>query len=607
MPTITTLGREKVRELLPEGYKDFQGALDKKAVERLFTRLAKEDPDKYVEVDHKLSTLGVNVASLYGRSASLRLEDFKIPPGIRKRRDAMKAQVQKVYDSPLLTPEEKEKEAIRLVQDFSKNIDDDLLKEVAQGDGSFALQITSGSRGKSFQLRQLLLGNLISADSRGREVPYPSLEGYSEGTSPMAYWAASHGGRKGYVDVQFATADSGYFGKQLTNVSHRQVVTMEDCGTTEGLELDGDDPDNVGTVLAKNAGPLKAGTILDDENVALVRGKTIVGRSALNCKAKEGVCAKCAGVRETGSLPEIGDAVGITGARSFIEPLSQSALKSKHAGGEIGSTQKHESGFQAVNKFFQVPAEFPGAATLAQVDGKVSKVSKAPQGGHYINVGSTQHYVPEGYELKVKEGDTVEAGDMMTEGMLNIKELVKHKGIGEGRVYFLNHLRDLLNRSDSGTNRRNLEYLSREFINKVRITAPDGLNGHLPDDVVNYNTLAADWTPREGAGLKTVTTANKLYLEQPYLHYTIGTRVTPRIAKKLQQAGIKTVMAHPDPPPFEPEVIRAQDYMSTDPDLMTRMAGENLKRVMTGAATRGATSQKDSTSYFPRLVNIEEV
>lgn len=607
MAGITTLGREKVRQILPEGYKDFQGALDKKAVGKLFTRLAKDHPDKYVDIDQKLSTLGVNVASLYGRSASLSLEDFKIPPGIKKRRDEMKAKVTAVYESPMLSPEQKEKTVLKMVTDFSKTIDEDLLKEVSDKDGAFALQINSGARGKSFQLRQLLLGNLISSDAKGRPVPFPSLEGYAEGTSPFSYWAASHGGRKGYVDVQFATADSGYFGKQLTNVSHRDVVTEEDCGTTEGLELDGDDPDNIGTVLAKSVDGIKAGTIIDDENAALIKGKKITGRSALTCKAKEGVCAKCAGVRETGTLPDIGDAVGITGARSFIEPLSQSAIGSKHMGGEIGASKKLESGFQAANKFFQVPEEFPGAATLSQVDGKVAKIAKAPQGGSFVFIGSEKHYVPEGYAPKVKQGDTVEAGDLISEGMLNIKELVKHKGIGEGRVYFLKHLRDLLGRSNAGTNRRNIEYLTREFINKVRITDPAGLNGHLPDDVVNYNTLAADWQPRKGASLKTTTTANKLYLEKPYLHYTIGTRITPRVSKRLRESGLKTVMTHTEPPPFEPEVIRAQDYMSTDPDLMTQMAGENLKRVLTRAATRGATSEKDSTSYFPRLVNIEEV
>jgi len=607
MSAVTTLGREKVREALPEGYKDFQGALDKRAVGKLFTRMAQEDPDKYVESLQKLNTIGINVASLYGREASLSLEDFKIPPEIKQRRDALKEKVDQTYDSPLLSPEQKEQAVLKMVQDFSATIDDDLLKAVSDRNGAFALQINSGSRGKAFQLRQLLLGNLISADSKGRPVPYPNLEGYAEGVSPLSYWAASHGGRKGYVDVQFATADSGYFGKQLTNVSHRDVVTTEDCGTTEGLELDGDDPDNIGTVLAKPIAGLPAGTIIDDENSALIKDKKIVGRSALNCKAKEGICAKCAGVRETGTLPDIGDTVGITGARSFIEPLTQSAISSKHAGGEIGSTQKQESGFKAVNKFFQVPKEFPGAAVLSQVDGKVARVAKAAQGGTFLWVGSEKHYVPEGYDITVKQGDTVEAGDMMTNGMLNAAELVKHKGIGEGRVYFLNHLRSLLKNSNSGTDRRNLEYLAREFVNKVRITDPEGINGHLPDDVINYNTLAADWTPREGAGLKTVTTANKLYLEQPYLHYTIGTRITPRVIRKLQAAGVKQVMTHASPPPFEPEIIRAQDFMSTDPDLMTQLAGENLKRTVTRAATRGAVSEKDSISYFPRLVNINEV
>jgi DNA-directed RNA polymerase subunit beta' len=607
MAQVTTLGREKVKKALPPKYRDFQGALGKKELGKLYTRIAQEDPELYADTLHKLNTIGANVASLHGGAASLKPDDFKVPPEIAAKRDKLKADVQKVYDSPLLNTEQKEKTVLDMVQNFSKTIDEDLLKAVSDRDGAFALQIIGAGRGKPFQLRQLLLGNLISADSRGNAVPYPNLDGYAGGVSPLAYFAASHGGRKGYVDVQFATADAGYFGKQLTNVSHRSVVTEEDCGTTSGIELEGDDQDNVGTVLAKDVGPLKAGTILDDENTALIKNKQILGRSALTCEAKEGVCAKCAGVRETGALPSIGDRVGVTGARSFVEPLTQAAISSKHAGGEIGATKKHETGFKAVNKFFQVPKEFPGEAKLAEIDGKVSAIKKAPQGGKYVMIGSQRHWVPEDRDVKVRQGDVVEAGDMISEGMLNASAIVKHKGIGEGRVYFLKHLRDLLDRSNSGTNRRNLEYLTSQFIGKVRITDPDGVNGHLPDDVINYNTLASQWKPRKGAALKSITTSNKLYLEKPYLHYTIGTRITPRIAKKLQKAGIKNVLAHKEPPPFEPEVIRAQDYMATDPDFQTQLAGENLKRTLTRAATRGATSEKQSISYFPRLVNIEEV
>jgi len=608
MAIVTTLGREKVKAAIPEKYRDqFKGVMGKKEIEAFYTRLAQEDPEKYEDVLHKLNTLAVNTVSLYGRVASLRPDDFKVPPEIAKRRDELKAKVAQVYDSPLMSTEQKTKTVMKMVTDFSKTIDQDLLNAVTERDGSFALQINSGSRGKPFQLRQLLLGNLISADSKGRPVPYPSLEGYAEGVSPLAYWAASHGARKGYVDVQFATADSGYFGKQITNVGHRSVVTEEDCGTTEGIELAGDDQDNVGTVLAKDTGQLKAGTILDDENIALVKDREIVGRSALTCQAKEGICAKCAGVRETGALPNIGDAVGVTGARTFIEPLTQSAISSKHVGGEVGETSRIETGFSAVNKFFQVPKEFPGAATVAQRDGKVAGIKKAPQGGHYVMIGPDRHYVPQGYEVKVRQGDVVEAGDMISDGMMNAAEVVKHKGIGEGRVYFLKHLREILKNSGASTNRRNLEYLARQFIGRVRVTDPDGVEGYLPDDVVDYSTIASNWKPREGAALKSVTTANKLYLEKPYLHYTIGTRVTPRIAKRLQKAGVKTVLAHSEPPPFEPEVTRAQDFMSTDKDLLTRLAGENLKRVMTRAAERGAMSEKQSTSYFPRLVNIQEV
>jgi len=46
MPEITTLGREKVKAALPEKYRDFKGALGKKELSKLYTRIAQEDPDK---------------------------------------------------------------------------------------------------------------------------------------------------------------------------------------------------------------------------------------------------------------------------------------------------------------------------------------------------------------------------------------------------------------------------------------------------------------------------------------------------------------------------------------------------------------------------------
>jgi hypothetical protein len=261
-------------------------------------------------------------------------------------------------------------------------------------------------------------------------------------------------------------------------------------------------------------------------------------------------------------------------------------------------------GFQEVNQFLQMPKEFKGGSTLASEDGVVTRIEQAPQGGHHIFVGNTSHYCPEGKEIKIKRGDRVEAGDMLTEGVPNPAEVVKYKGIGEGRRYFMDSFRDLLGKNKAGTHRKNIELLARAFMSKVRITDPEGLNGGIMDDVVDYDNITAGWQPRDGSQLKTITTAGNLYLERPYLHYSIGTRITPRVSNALKEAGVKTVMTHPKPPPFEPEPIRAQSFINKDPDWITRMAGDDLYRGLVENASRGSSSSKDSTSYYPWLVNM---
>jgi hypothetical protein len=92
-------------------------------------------------------------------------------------------------------------------------------------------------------------------------------------------------------------------------------------------------------------------------------------------------------------------------------------------------------------------------------------------------------------------------------------------------------------------------------------------------------------------------------MEKPALHYTIGTRVTPRVAKTLDAEGIKEITVHADPPPFVPHVSRILDIPGEDPDWRVRLSGFNLKRTFVDAASHGSFSPNDSTSYIPSLIN----
>lgn len=272
----------------------------------------------------------------------------------------------------------------------------------------------------------------------------------------------------------------------------------------------------------------------------------------------------------------------------------------KHSGGVAGAGAGAISGFAAINRLVQVPKNFPGGAAHSQYDGRVTEVRPAPQGGFYVRVGSQDHYVRQGQSVSVKPGDDVEAGDVLSEGVPNPAEIVRHKGVGEGRRYFVHAFRQAMRDASTTHDRRNLELLARGLINHVRLT--DEVGDWAPDDVVPYQNLESQWQPRPGHLVVPPSQAKGYYLERPILHYTVGTRVQPSMLAQMQKYKVPRLFVHKDPPPFEPEMIRGMASASYDPDPLVRMLGGYQEKSLLESARRGAVSDELGSSYVPALV-----
>jgi len=270
----------------------------------------------------------------------------------------------------------------------------------------------------------------------------------------------------------------------------------------------------------------------------------------------------------------------------------------KHSGGVAGQ-EKAVGGFAYINQLIQVPKRFRGGAAHAEHDGLVSSIEPAPAGGHYVFIDNERHYVPADVALKVKKGDAIEAGDVLSEGFPNPATVTQYKGIGEGKRYFVNAFRQAMTDAGMKGNRRNIELLARGLINHVRLT--DEYGEHVPDDVVPYSTMEHLYEPREGHTVSDPRRAMGQYLERPVLHYSIGTKIRPSVLKELQSFGINEVTAHPEPPPFQAEMIRGMASLQNDPDWMTRMYGSGLKGSLLDATHRGAVSDELGTSFVPGL------
>src|SRR5205807_3706206 len=97
------------------------------------------------------------------------------------------------------------------------------------------LMAHSGARGSVEQIRQLAGMRGLMAKPNGTIIETPIKANFKEGLSVLEYFSSTHGARKGLADTALKTADSGYLTRKLADVAQNVVVTLHDCGTTQGV------------------------------------------------------------------------------------------------------------------------------------------------------------------------------------------------------------------------------------------------------------------------------------------------------------------------------------------------------------------------------------
>lgn len=599
-----TLGQIMVNHALPKNLRNFEEPMVGDALEVVLTALAKQDPEEYRRISHKLMQLGNEAAYLEG--VTLRMGDVESPID---RKDLFKFIDQKEDEIDDMDVPESEKDAARealygKMQDFmEKSTYDQGLKS----GNLFARQVQARARGNPTQLNAMLTSPGAFRDGKGRILPVFAKNSYAEGLTPAEYFAASFGARRGVLSTKFATREAGDLGKQIAAASSGLIVTEDDCGTTNGYPASATDRDNVGALLLKDTAGFKAGTPVTQKLSDQLERKgydEILIRSPITCQAKHGVCKKCAGLQEDGNLPNLRDHIGLKASSALAERIAQGSLNVKHGGQKQVGGEKTYGGFPIINQLHQVPKVFPHKATVSEVDGSVEDVREAPQGGWYVTVAGKEHYIDPEQEVQVKKGDLMEAGDQMSSGILNPAEVVQFKGLGEGRKYFAERLTKAFRDSKLGVNRRNVEVVTRAIIDQIDVEDPEGLGDYLPGDKISYSQLAYGYVPRQDASVAKPTEVIGKYLEQPALHYTIGTRVTKKVADKLAKHGVDKVVTHQNEPGFTPRMERLRTLPNRlTQDWMAQMQGSNMKETLMRNVQRGAISERHGTNPVPSLAH----
>jgi len=602
-------GKVALETSLPPELRDFSRVWTADTTKKVLTHVALQDPDRYPDVANDLLQLG-RIGASHSGAYPFSLNELVPSPILQEYRQDVEKLV-KTYLSKKSGMDTQDSEFGMKLYELTNKYYDKVVKDLESRDNPVYKVVAAKIRGNPMILKRFFLSEGTYGDTWGRPIPYPIYNNFAVGMSPSEYWASAYGSKQGIVTTKLAPGDAGYIYKQMAQLAHKLMVIKnkgKEVGRFRGMpvKLTGgsDDEDNIGAILAVPVAGFQAGTVITPAVLEKLRSKKIdeiVVKSPIAGGPPEGLYAESVGVRG-GDFPQPGALVGLEAAQALGERISQSSVGKKHQGAVVGGIS---SATETIQRLLNPPKNYPGGAAHATVDGKVTNITKAPAGGYYVYVGSQAHYVPFGAEVKVKIGNTVEAGDVLSSGLPNPSLIIQYKGIGEGRRYFTDLFTETLRSFGFSVHRRNVEIISRGLINFVQFNKSYGK--YLPGDLVPYNMLEHYWKPRSGSEEKRIDSAAGMYLEEPVLHYTVGTRITPSVLNTLKRHKIDKVLVHSEPPPFSARTVRAVDVVLNDPDWLVKLFGSYQKRSLQEAAAYGGLSQKYiNLSFVPALAEGKE-
>ncbi|MCL4158522.1 UNVERIFIED_CONTAM: hypothetical protein GTU68_013521, partial [Idotea baltica] len=293
--------------------------------------------------------------------------------------------------------------------------------------------VTSGARGSVDQVRQLGGMRGLMAKPNGDIIETPIKANFREGLKVLEYFSSTHGARKGLADTALKTADAGYLTRKLTDVAQNVVITIEDCGTPNGvIKSVVYKGDKVAVSLAQGiTGRVARDTMVDvvSDEVVVRKNELITEeiakriealghekiwvRSPLACEAPLGCCMRCYGMDlSRGTIAERGLAVGIIAAQSIGEPGTQLTMRTFHIGGTASrSVEESDSKVKRDGKILFGST----LKTVKNTEGQIVTLSRNGELQLVDDAGREidRYSVPVGAVVNVSDGQDVSTGDAL--------------------------------------------------------------------------------------------------------------------------------------------------------------------------------------------------
>lgn len=539
----TTLGRVLFNEIFPEDFPYQDDPMTKKRLQNVMSEVYKRyGQDRTAAIADDLKDMGFEYATQSGLSMGMGdFSDVKDLEAIMAEGEKRATQISEQYDQGFITDDERYRLTVETWQQIDARVQNILAEQFAKEDSAMSIAVISGARGNIGQVKQSVGMFGITTDATGRAIELPIRSNYKKGMSPLEYFTATRGARKGMIDTALKTADSGYLTRRLVDVSQDVFTIGEECDDP-GFPIFREDSKEIGVSYAsrlegrfaaeKIGHHVRKGQLITPEIAAAIDAdESLDGvkiMSALSCTSALGVARKSYGVDPaTGELVAERHPVGVIAAQSIGEPGTQLTLKTFHSGGVAG--EDITTGLPRVEELFEVRTP-KGQAYLADISGIVKTWEEAdhyvleitahkkekltlelngrkPQvkNGQDVAIGDVVAASDEGAEpliasmagkvqvndkkivilptnqsvirydipgfkqLLVKDGDEVVAGQRLTNGSINLHELMRLQGIEATQRYIMNEILKIFASQGQNIADKHLEIIVRQMFSRVQI------------------------------------------------------------------------------------------------------------------------------------------
>ncbi len=419
------------------------------------------------------------------------------------------------YEEGLLSRDERRRMIVEIWHRAKTSIEK-VLPDTLSENGSAYEMWKSGARGSMGQIAQMAGMKGLIVNTRGETLEFPVLSSMKEGMTPIEYFNTTHGSRKGLADTALQTAKAGYLTRRLFVVAQDAIVTEEDCKTKKGTKISRISASGIeisfakaikGRILAEDALDTKGnvifkkGHLLSRRDAIALEESTcehVTVRSPMTCKTLRGVCQQCYGIDlTTNQLVDIGEAVGTVAAQAIGEPGTQLTMNTKHAGGAASVGGDVTQGLPRVEEVFEkrapkipaIVAKHTGVVTEIRTEGREKIIVVAPDmtapgaPKKKANDEYTSHYRR---VVVVSKGDSIIAGQLLTDGSALLPELFKYGGQEVTQDYIISEVNKIYELQGVTISRKHIELIVKQMMSRVKVT-------HRGDSPFTIGEIVEEW------------------------------------------------------------------------------------------------------------------